>query len=403
MTSLADFLAQEGALPERPPTKQGRSHPKGWEPGVAWDGVQGTLTTEPLVTPPDWNALLQVWDLDPAKYEIEGSPQYRAWDGIVKNKEGFSETKRLYYYKATIRERRKTATDDPDLYALFNKPRRSKLLTTNVSTMRALVVCLTDWQIGKGENGGTEATVKRLLEAIWLVEDEITQQHKNHTPYDQVVLACMGDLIESCSGHYAMQEFQTDLDRRSQERVVRRVLGEYVRRISRKCPRVVVAAVPGNHGESRQNGKANTTWSDNSDLAVVEGVAEAVKDRPGFEHVSFVIADKLTLTLDVCGVIIGLAHGHAGRVTDASKLSKWWGANALSKQPIGDAQILFTGHYHHLKIDESTGRTWIQAPAMDNGSEWWTESSGQHSSSGLLLVDVGIAYGKRGWQNVRIL
>ena len=400
MSDLERFLQQEGALPSRQHVTR-RSHPKGWEPGVQWDGNKGTLTTEPVDVTPDWDALLQVWGLDPLHYEIDGTPQFRAWDGIVKNKDGYSETKRLYYYKATIRRRSRQLVNDVELRDLFKRVPRTPPVGTDNG--RALVVCLSDWQVGKGEGGGWTATVERLVQKLAIIDTVLRDATKRKQPYDQVVLACMGDLIEGCSGHYAMQTFQVDLDRREQERVVRRVLGEYVRRVAPLVPRVVVAAVPGNHGEQRQDGKAFTTWSDNSDLAVVEGVAEALKDRDGFGHVSFVIADRLTLTLDVCGVIVGLAHGHAGRATDASKMARWWGAHALSGQPIGDAQILLTGHYHHLKVDESTGRTWMQTPAMDGGSAWWTESSGQDSLSGMLVVDVGSAYGKRGWQNVRVI
>lgn len=749
--SLDDFLRQEGALPSRPDVRR-RQHPKGWEPGVAWDGASGTLTTEPVEAMPDWDSLLQVWGLDPSRYEVDGTPQFRAWDGIVKNKEGFSETKRLFYYKATIRERSRQRVDDKELARLFKRPPRKT--PTVAATGRALVVGLSDFQLGKSEGGGTAATVERLVQKLAIIDTVLRDATKRKEQYEQVVLACMGDLIEGCSGHYAMQTFQVDLDRREQERVTRRVLGEYVRRIAPLTSRLIVAAVPGNHGEcfdegtelltvngwkrvdkfngdetiatlnptshafewqriegwtsyqydgpmirlagrsgdllvtpnhdlyaarkqsggwgqtlatrlwsknradkelksihmwmhgaaswtgvrpdsvvipayvdavgrkkadelvfddleafvsfmgwyvsegsccsgikgekdfrivisqservnpekyaeigsllqrlgfnavgrdrswrfshvglavwlrdnfgessgtkrlpawfkdlpsdllerfltsyfdgdghaysetgvsvksksrrladdlqeiglktgrrasiglrraypvagsdyvgsavefylnkrriseqpkpvvvdysgmvycptvanglvfarrngkvvvsgnSRQNGKAFTTWSDNSDLSVVEGVAEIVKGREGYEHVSFVIADRLTLTLDVCGVIVGLAHGHAGRVTDASKLARWWGSHALSGQPIGDAQILITGHYHHLKVDESTGRTWIQVPAMDGGSAWWTESSGQHSHSGMMIVDVGAAYGQRGWNNVRVI
>ncbi len=400
MPSLDDFLKQEGALPSRPHVRR-RNHPKGWEPGVAWDGASGTLTTEPVEAMPDWDSLLSVWGLDPLRYEVDGTPQFRAWDGIVKNKEGFSETKRLFYYKATIRERSRQRVDDKELARLFKRP--SRKAPDTVMSGRALIVGVSDWQIGKGEGGGTAGTVERLAQKLVELEQILRDSTKRREPYEQVVLACMGDLIEGCNGHYAMQTFQVDLDRREQERVTRRVLAEYVRRLAPLTSRLIVAAVPGNHGEHRADGKAFTTWSDNSDLSVVEGVAEIVKGREGFEHVSFVIADRLTLTLDVCGVVVGLAHGHAGRVTDASKLARWWGSHALSGQPIGDAQILITGHYHHLKVDESTGRTWIQVPAMDGGSAWWTESSGQHSHSGMMIVDVGNAYGQRGWNNVRVI
>jgi hypothetical protein len=45
--------------------------PAGWEPGVAWDGNRGEVTTGPMAGPPaDWAKILEVWNLDPTQVEI---------------------------------------------------------------------------------------------------------------------------------------------------------------------------------------------------------------------------------------------------------------------------------------------------------------------------------------------
>ena len=85
-------------------------HPAGWEPGVAWDGHAGTLTTAPLDSAPeDWADLLGVWDLDPVEFEVVEPVQYRAWDAPT----GEGNVRRLYYYRATIRRRRAPAQGTP--------------------------------------------------------------------------------------------------------------------------------------------------------------------------------------------------------------------------------------------------------------------------------------------------
>ena len=96
-----------------------------------------------------------------------------------------------------------------------------------------------------------------------------------------VYLVGLGDLVEQCSGHYAMQSFQTDLDRREQMRLARRLILRFVDLLVGAGYKVVLGAVPGNHGENRNSaGKAYTTWTDNDDLAVFDGVAEVCAANP---------------------------------------------------------------------------------------------------------------------------
>ena len=376
------------------------SHPKGWEPGVAWDGTRGELTTQPLpAAPTDWSDLLSIWGLDPAVHRVVEPVQFRAWDGTVRKADGTSEVTRLYYYKASITTVVPGVphTDYDELRAVIDRHKAKPVRRTKARD-RSLVVCMSDYQLGKGENGGTVGTVERIMCAL----DEITDKVRADK-WDAVYLLGLGDLVEGCTGHYPMQEFQTDLDAREQVRVARRLIVEHVARLAPITPRLVVAAVPGNHGENRKDGKAFTTFTDNHDLAVFEQAAEICDGRPGLNRVSFHLAKELTLTVDVSGVIVGLMHGHAGRAHSADKLWKWWGAQAIGGRPIGDAQLLVSGHYHHLKIDEAGGRTWFQCPAMDGGSQWWVEATGQHSHAGVLTFGAGVGYGPRGWGDLDVI
>ena len=99
-------LVEPGNISSYRPSVMTR-HPSGWEPGVAWDGDSGTLTSQPLdAEPNDWAELLSVWDLDPAVFEVVEPVQYRAWDAP----DGEGGLRRLFYYKATIRYRKKKLT-----------------------------------------------------------------------------------------------------------------------------------------------------------------------------------------------------------------------------------------------------------------------------------------------------
>jgi hypothetical protein len=44
-------------------------------------------------------------------------------------------------------------------------------------------------------------------------------------------------------------------------------------------------------------------------------------------------------------------------------------------------------------------RTWIQAPALDNGSEWFTRTTGACAPAGLATLTIG----RGGWDRLRVL
>jgi hypothetical protein len=284
------------------------------------------------------------------------------------------------------------------------KPRKAAKATDDE---RALIVCLSDWQLGKGEGGGTPATVERITKAFDGVVDRISELRRLGRGPGVVYLVGMGDLVEQCDGHYPMQAFSTDLDRREQKRVARRLILRLVDMVAPLAERVVLAAVPGNHGENRNgSGKAYTTWTDNDDLAVVEEVGEILAANPDrYHNVTTFTAPELTMTLDVAGVPVAFAHGHQkkGGGHAAPALEDWWRGQVMGRQGVADAQLLVTGHRHHLIVSEATGRTFLQCPAMDGGSAWYTAQTGNHSPSGVLTFGVGAAYGQRGWGDLAVV
>jgi hypothetical protein len=82
-----------------------------------------------------------------------------------------------------------------------------------------------------------------------------------------------------------------------------------------------------------------------------------------------------------------------------AKIEKWWTGQVMGFQPVADARILITGHYHHLLVSESTGRTHVQCPAMDGGSVWWEQRGGGQSKAGTLTFMVGAD----GWDCLRVI
>jgi hypothetical protein len=374
-----------------------RKHPEGWEPGITWNGNEGTVTTMggPLDQAADWSAVLKVWGLDPEHFEVIEPILFNVWG----NPEGVPNRQ---WKGKVIRKTVERGVALEDIIEEIKKHKPGKPVVFDGST--ALVVGLSDLQMGKGEGGGSAGIVDRFLAGIDEVEARWKELLKTGRQLDRLVVLGLGDLVESCEGHYAMQTFQADLDRREQVKVVRRLIVKALTQWAKFAPRIVVAAVPGNHGENRLGGKAFTTFSDNDDVAVFEQVAEILGANPeAYGHVSFIFPqDELTLTLDVHGTILGLAHGHQARkggTTAAAKIRTWWKDQAYGMRKVADATILVTGHYHHLSILTEGTRTHIQAPSLDGGSQWFTETAGVKSAPGLLTFTVS----KNGWDDLRVL
>jgi len=404
---LADLLAQEAKTPKA-------KHPVGWEPGLEWDGTAGTITTPPLDTEPDpalWAELIADWGLDPARHVIVGPTQFRGWDAFPG---GGEPVRRMRYYRASIIERT-AGVDRADVDQLVARAQKAKApKPAVVTTNPALVVSVNDWQIGKGEGGGTAGTVDRIIASWAAVRTHLRELDRLKRRPSRVVLANTGDLVEAVSGHYPSQAFTVDLNGREQLRVARRLLFRMVDELVSDGYPVTVTAVPCNHGENRNGaGKAQTTPDDNASLTIVEGIEEACAANPDRYHtVDFAYARQLVLVLDVCGVNVGMTHGHQINMGGgaASKVEKWWLGQIAGTTPrrlamgvdtVASADMLLTAHLHHLQVSEELGRTVIIAPAIDGGSHWFTSATGRQSPPGMLCLTVGDAH-PRGWGDLRV-
>ena len=382
-------------------------HPQGWQPGLTWSPTSGgDITTVAIdgtdADPAFWQLVIADWGLDPETTEIvPDSVQIRAWDMPIGN----GETMRARYYKARIRPRRASlpSADAAELVRLATRRGPAKPPAPSGEGV-ALVVNLSDFQIGKGEGGGTAATVTRIRGALEQTAARIKHLRRAGWNVEAVYLIGLGDLAEQCIGHYPSQQFTVDCDRRTQIQLVRTLIIEAVDLFVNLVGRVVVGAVPGNHGENRANGKSITTVTDNDDLAVFDQVQTALAMNPArYGHVTFAIATDLVLTLNVCGVEIGWTHMHQGSGSGERKIADWWRGQVMGNRPISSAQILNTAHYHHFLCSESTGRTILQVPAMDGGSGWWVDKTGQSSPPGMVSYLAGVGCGPRGWAELAII
>ena len=387
--------------------KEKKEHPKGWEPGVVLNGGKSFVSSGPVKSKKEakkkWDQYIELLGFDPDEFEIIEPVHVRTWS--TQTSEGVQQ---MYYYKADIRSR-KHIENDVDYDKLVSEIKKIKKPARKVKTKEngSMVVCLSDWQMGKRDGDGTEGIVKRVTQMIPDVIDRAKELRKSGNPIDKLYVFGLGDIVEGCGEHYAMQNFQVEIDQRRQEMVARRLLVEALKKWAPHFDKVIVAAIPGNHGENRKNGKAFTTFGDNIDVSVFDQAAEILSENKAFNHVSFVIPNnELWLTLDIDGVILGIAHGHqfrtGGRYSH-QKAVAWLSGQAFGKTDMGDVDILLSGHFHHLFVINEGQRTLMQAPSVDGGSDWFENISGKNSFSGTLTFTIKNKENKLPWDNLQVL
>jgi predicted phosphodiesterase len=369
------------------------THPKGFEPGISWDGSSGWVVTEPMSGPPaDWKKILEVWNLPTdGSIEIIEPIQMRAWDSQTKDG-----VQRMFYYKANVRSKLQRA-DTNELLSVIEKWKPPKLDKKKVDNDNAYVVSYADLQIGKMDGDGTTGTIERVLTKTDLAIKRLKLLRKTGHKISHIYLPQLGDCIEGFNSGGGARAWRNELDLTAQIRVYRRLLLHIVKEFEPLADKLIIPCVPGNHDEAVRIGNTMATNStDSFNLDAASAVAEAVQ-LWGADHISFVFPkfDNLSVTLEMGGAVVGLIHGHQTR----GKAITWWANQAHGMSPIGDASLLLSGHYHHLNILQSGQKTWIQMPSLDGGSQWFADRAGLDAPSG--LVSFTIESGK--WCNLEIL
>lgn len=347
-----------------------------------WQARQSTIdgdteiVTGPIREVGNHRELLEQFGYDPAEFEIAGTVnQWRKQqpDGtwLVS-----------YFFKVQPLE---TRLDLPALYAAATtrKPKPPIKATPNG---RITVVALSDVQAGKtGSRGGTPELIDRLAEKREKLATELRRRKPVST-----VLAEGGDAFEGFE-NVASQMFTNDLSLAQQMDLVGTEIFEFIQ-VMHRHGHVQVGAVTSNHTAWRRGKDTLGRPADDLGLFVHRQVAKVTK-AAGMDVDWTVPAEyDESVLLDVNGTGLGIVHGNQyrpGRAID------WWAKQTHGGQPVGAADILLTGHYHHLVVQPTgrnpyTGRTkvWLQMPTLDNGSDWFRNVAGEDSDPGLLIFDI---------------
>lgn len=280
-----------------------------------------------------------------------------------------------------------------DITSAINNPGPSLLdavgdsLTYHEST---LVVSLSDFQVGKGDAlGGTPELVRRVMSVYEQIEMYLSDNW-----FDRIILADCGDSTEGFNN--TTQQAQTsDLSLTDQLRTAQALILDAVRRFAPYCGAMTYVAVSSNHCAVRTGmGSKNRANSPDDDfgLLIQDNIRQVLEGREEYSHVRFVHPEKWE---EACtaeandGTVVGFTHGHLAKSQD--KMGEWFASQAFAhRSGLEYADILIHGHYHNMRISLTGNNKFvIGSPTMDNGSSWFTNTSGQSSLPALLTFEAG--------------
>lgn len=389
--SLSDRLS----VPSEPPARRDR---QAMPTGVKYEGgvpVEATLSSREV--PQDeseWRELIKLHTgITIRESELVELAEVRVWQ--MNGHENYWCKFRLTPLGGT------PEIDIEDLLKAAKAARRLKG-ADKPTTDKGLVVAWADLQVGGvGSRGGTEELLERVEEKLASLERYIDKLKPA-----SVHLIDVGDCVESFE-NVPSQAFTNDLSFPEQLRVARRIFMDAVLRIARRTPELTCASVPSNHGQWRRGKDQLGRAGDDFGLETLTAVADACAVNPEqLGHVKFHLPTvwEESIALDVQGAILGVVHGH--QVNNPDRIPQWWANQTHGAQPVSDADVLLTGHFHHLRIQPSgrsphTGRSrwWIGAPTLDNGSDWWRYKAGSDSDPGLLTFTLNAT---DGWSDLHV-
>lgn len=340
---------------------------------VIRDGVTEVTTGATTVTGTD-EEILRQWGYDPDLIEVLSTSQWRK-----EQPDGSWLTSYFFRHRPKVSQ-----LDLPALYASARRKPRKQL--SSVDSGRINVVVLSDVQAGKtGSRGGTPELIDRLVEKREKLAAHLAKSRPSRT-----ILAEAGDLFEGFeSGGNPM--FTNDLSLAQQMDLAGTEVFEFVK-VMHRHGRVDVMTCTSNHTAWRRGKQQLGRPADDLGLHVHRTV-EKVAAAAGLDaHWHYPAPYDESMTLDAGGTVLGLVHGNQYAPMQAPL---WWAKQQHGGQPIGAADVLISGHYHHFLAlptgrNPYTGRSrwWLQAPTTDNGSDWFRNLAGDDSDPGLLVFEV---------------
>lgn len=349
--------------------------PKGFEPGITWDGDTGHITVATGGEEPDREKVDGVIDSSPFLDSDEVQVDWSARPRVSIHHDDQGRMIQAWYKLPLKRRLGAVANLDAIRQRISNPP------TPKDPRPMWRTIQIADTHIGKGEGAGagTQYLVDRWMESITgaLDCDDRAGIH----------LAFLGDLIEGEVSQGGRTVTENDLFLQDQINVAAEMVAWTIDEALKHGTEVIVSAIPGNHGEAGR--QFSRPMRDSHDVGIVASVQREFRRDPSNERITWYYPEEHSghVTYQVGDTVFSAAHGHLfkGQVAGAER---WWSGMTVNNQPPGAANVLMCGHFHNTQVSNFTDSKWIMfSPALERRSTWFQERTGKTSTSGMLYYD----------------
>jgi predicted phosphodiesterase len=257
-----------------------------------------------------------------------------------------------------------------------------------------------DQQLGKKTgSGGTQQSIDRILNLTEASVQRFIGYQKMGLSLGTITLGLPGDHVEGNVSQNGRLQGQaaSDLGITEQVRVARRLLMAQVKALAPLAENMIVPVINGNHDEVTRQVAADP--ADGWNVEIASAVQDACAENPALQHVEFRFpaSGHQTLVTEICGVHLGMFHGHQA---NQNNVLKYLSGQAAGQTALGLADIWVSGHFHNFRTMDIGDRLWCQCPTTDPGSEWFRDRAGLESKPGLLTMVFGGDYDPREFLSV---
>jgi hypothetical protein len=258
------------------------------------------------------------------------------------------------------------------------------------SSPRAIILDLSDWQIGKLENGiGIDVMAQERVPRILQATRGFMRRLRDggHT-INALHVQLGGDMLEGCFIYRGQNV--TGLDHTSnthrltvQIPTAATLIAELVLHLAADVPAITVHSIPGNHG--RANGPNQyADLQDNFDTLIAEQAEIQTQNQP---NIVWDIENDWWQGWQVMGHDVVAFHGDRwrGRFENLDTLLPGWvTGDVFGARP----DLVLTHHRHTHAWREINGIDVVQNGTIDGGSEWYLQAYGKMSDPSQAIIVV---------------
>lgn len=359
--------------------------PENWRSKMDVDDVSGGFvisSPKPAGQPQDARQILEDFDMDPDAWEVTSvrRGKWQKYDGEY-----------LESLRINILPRGVVAAEHLDAEKLIDEVKKWRPQTgiKAATGEGSYALFPADQQIGKkAASGGTQQTIDRLLNLTESSVQRFKDYQKMGLNLGTITLGLPGDHVEgnTSQGGRLQGLAASDLGITEQVRVARRLLMAQIKAHAPLAQNMIVPVINGNHDEAGRY--VATDPADGWNTEIASAVQDACAENPALQHVEFRFPSSghQTLVTEICGVHLGMFHGHQA---NQNNIEKYLANQTLGQTALGGADIWISGHFHNFRSMDIGDRLWCQCPTTDPGSDWYRDRAGAQSRAGLLTMVFG--------------